>query len=475
MRETDIAIVGGGLAGSTAAAMLGRAGIRATVIDPHTVYPPDFRCEKLDASQVALLKKTGLAEDVLPAAAPDDQAWIARFGRFVGRRRHSQYGIYYDTLVNTMRGVIPASVERIEGKVAGIAVTSERQTVTLSNGEVISARLVILANGLNIGIRHALGIGHEVLSPAHSISIGFDLKPIGRPSFPFRALTYGPEQLGDRIAYLTLFPIGSGMRANFFVYRDMRDPWLKELRRAPRDTLFAALPRLKRLTGDFEVTSFVQIRPVDLYVTPDPKLPGIVLVGDAYCTSCPAAGTGVNKVFADVERLCNVHIPAWLASDGMSETKIAAFYADPEKQASDNYSAAKARFLKALSTDPGIAWRARRWARFLGLYGISRNSGCTGPALRRRCLERHRRHCAGSARHAACGSSGLRRCQGRSSAEAGEWLRQARSNRHRSLSSKSPSPPFPTEPSCRFSSRPNGPAARTQMAGFSRVPRPAFF
>ena len=54
MRQTDIAIVGGGLAGSTAAAMLGRAGIRAVLIDPHPAYPPDFRCEKLDASQVAL-------------------------------------------------------------------------------------------------------------------------------------------------------------------------------------------------------------------------------------------------------------------------------------------------------------------------------------------------------------------------------------------------------------------------------------
>jgi 2-polyprenyl-6-methoxyphenol hydroxylase-like FAD-dependent oxidoreductase len=51
MRQTDVAIVGGGLAGSTAAAMLGRAGLRAVLIDPHQQYPKDFRCEKLDASQ----------------------------------------------------------------------------------------------------------------------------------------------------------------------------------------------------------------------------------------------------------------------------------------------------------------------------------------------------------------------------------------------------------------------------------------
>ena len=47
MRYTDVAIVGGGLAGSTAAAMLGRAGISAVLIDPHVTYPPELRCEKL--------------------------------------------------------------------------------------------------------------------------------------------------------------------------------------------------------------------------------------------------------------------------------------------------------------------------------------------------------------------------------------------------------------------------------------------
>ncbi len=71
MRHTDIAIVGGGLAGSTAAAMLGRAGYDAVLIDPHPAYPPDFRCEKLDSAQVRLFRKTGLADAVLRAATPD--------------------------------------------------------------------------------------------------------------------------------------------------------------------------------------------------------------------------------------------------------------------------------------------------------------------------------------------------------------------------------------------------------------------
>ncbi len=95
------------------------------------------------------------------------------------------------------------------------------------------------------------------------------------------------------------------------------------------------MPGLRKLTGDFEVTDFVKIRPVDLYVTTGHRQAGIVLVGDAFATSCPAAGTGCNKVFTDVERLCNVHIPRWLATRGMGEDKIAAFYDDAVKTACD--------------------------------------------------------------------------------------------------------------------------------------------
>jgi hypothetical protein len=36
--------------------MLGRKGHDAILIDPHKHYPPDFRCEKLDASQIDLLR-----------------------------------------------------------------------------------------------------------------------------------------------------------------------------------------------------------------------------------------------------------------------------------------------------------------------------------------------------------------------------------------------------------------------------------
>jgi 2-polyprenyl-6-methoxyphenol hydroxylase-like FAD-dependent oxidoreductase len=370
MRQTDVAIVGGGLAGAATAAMLGRAGIPAVVIDPHVVYPPDFRCEKLDGSQVRTLRKTGLADAVLRAGTPDGQSWVARLGHLVDKRPGDQHGILYDTLVNSIRAQIPQGTEFIEGKVTGISTSPDRQTINLANEEEISARLVVLANGLNSGLRSKLGMAREDLSKCHSIMLGFDLTPAGGGSFEFPALTYYSERATDQTAYITLFPIGSTMRANFCVYRGMDDPWLSAFRKTPQETLYGVMPGLRRFTGEFAVPGRVHIRPADLYVTRGCLQPGIVLVGDAFATSCPAAGTGTSKVFTDVERLCNVHIPRWLATAGMGVEKIADFYDDPVKRACDTASAAKAFHLRSLSIEAGLPWRARRWGRFMARLGV---------------------------------------------------------------------------------------------------------
>jgi 2-polyprenyl-6-methoxyphenol hydroxylase-like FAD-dependent oxidoreductase len=370
MRYTDIAIVGGGLAGSTTAAMLGRAGISAVLIDPHPVYPPDFRVEKLSGSeQIERLRRTGLAEATFRVATHDGENWIARFGTLLDKRPSQQYGIMYDALVNAIRAEIPAEIESVFSKVIAISPGPERQRLVLSNGEEISARLVVLANGLNVGLRHQLGIERRIISACHSISLGFDLVPVGRAAFDFPALTYFSERPTDRIPYLTLFPIGSRMRANLFVYRQIDDPWLQQMRRAPAQTLKASLPRLCKITGEFETAGDIRIRPADLYVSSGHRQPGMVLVGDAFETSCPVSGTGTDKVFTDVERLCNVHIPNWLATDGMDETKIAAFYDDPVKTACDAWSSAKAYSFRSVSIDDGLYWKAQRWARFMVWFG----------------------------------------------------------------------------------------------------------
>jgi 2-polyprenyl-6-methoxyphenol hydroxylase-like FAD-dependent oxidoreductase len=382
MQRTDVAILGGGLAGSLAAAMLGRAGINCVLVDPHEIYPDDFRCEKFDGPQMTLLHKTGLDGAVLRASTFDGGCWVARFGRVIEKRPGDQYGILYRSLVNTIRGEIPAHVPFVHAKAQAVAAGAERQTVTLAGGAQIDARLVVLANGLSVSLRDSLALTREIVSRCHSVTVGFTIKPRGRSAFDFPALTYYAERPADKAAFITLFPVAAGMRVNLFVYRDLNDPWLRQMRTNPQDTLFALMPHLRPLVGNFSVEDRIQIRPIDLYVTGGHRQAGIVLVGDAFATSCPAAGTGARKVLTDVERLCNHHIPRWLATAGMAAAKIAAFYDDPVKRVCDAFSAGKALSIKDASLSTGLAADLRRRTKFVlqAARGTLRAAFTTGAA-----------------------------------------------------------------------------------------------
>ena len=359
MRETEIAIVGAGLAGSLAATMLGRAGHAVTLIDPFDACRPDFRCEKLEEAHVATLRDARVLDEVLPVTRHYRDIWVARLGRLAEIKPIVEYGIEYGALVNRMRALVPPSVTFVQSKVAGVALSDERQTLTLTNGEKISARLVIGANGV---MGEMVGQRREI-SRCHSVSVGFDVEA---GEWPFAALTYFGEDPAQRVAYLTLFPLPSGFRVNLFVYRELNDPWFKRLRDDPAATIAASLPQLARLTGALKVKGPLKIRPVDLVATDNLLQGGVALVGDAFSTACPVSGTGAAKALLDAERLCNIYVPAWLASPGMGVEKIAQYYNDPDKRRSDAHSLRTSVFAKRAALGEGLLWTAFRWSYFAG-------------------------------------------------------------------------------------------------------------
>lgn len=368
MQTADVAIIGAGAAGSLAAIMLSRAGHSVVLIDPTHPYRPEFRCEKIDYRHAEVLSAAGVLDEVTPAGTRYEGIWLARQGHFIENRPLVEYGIDYDVLVNRLRALLPESVRFIQQKAVGASRSANGPIVHLDSGEEVQARLSIVASGLNNGLFDALGLRREVVSKSHSVSIGFDVVPAAPEGFPFSSLTYYGETPRDRVSYLTLFPIGERMRANLFVYRDGQDPWLKALRQAPEDTLFSTLPRLKAMTGDFTITGGVKFRPLDLVNTRDfEDKTGLVLVGDAFATACPTSGTGAGKAFVDVERLCRMHVSRWLAQDGpIGPDQIAAFYADPDKIASDASSRHISLFAKRLTLDESLSGTLSRWGRYVG-------------------------------------------------------------------------------------------------------------
>jgi 2-polyprenyl-6-methoxyphenol hydroxylase-like FAD-dependent oxidoreductase len=360
----DVAVVGGGLSGTLAAITLGRAGYRVALIDRHAVQPEEFRVEKIGGDRIARFQRLGLADAVAAASRSFGEIVNARRGYILDRTHEPFFGFSYRNFVTAMRAELPAGVDFIVGRVSDLKTGAGRQTVVLHGEPPIAARLIVLATGMGDILRRSLGIERHTIHERQSLTFGFDIRPAGDDAFRYPALTYYGEQVSDGIDYFSLFPVGDEAgdrnRVNLFTFRDHRDPWVKALRGNPKETLVETLPGLTRVLGDFEVVGRVENWIMDLTVARNCRQAGVVLIGDAYQTSCPAAGTGVARLLTDVEQLCLVHVPQWLATPGMGADKIAAFYDDPRKQASDASALAQANYRRNLTVATSPAWRARR-------------------------------------------------------------------------------------------------------------------
>jgi len=361
----EIAIIGGGIAGSSAAVMLGRQGYDVVLIDPHDVFPDDFRCEKFDASQIETITHMGLAKDIFSQCTPIEDVWIGRFGYLVNKMAYPHYGFAYKTVIDAIRAKLPENVRFIQNKVQSVENSKSLQTLQLANDTEISSRLMIVANGLNPGLRKQLGINQKMLSKNHITAIGFDITPSNNNAFEFGSMTYWPEKTSEKMAYFTAFKSGKKFRTNLFGYWEKDDAFLSKLKSEPEIALAQLMPSLNAMIGNFEVKERVHIRPIDIFQTYPENLDGMVFIGDAYSTSCPGAGTGAGKALIDVERLCRHHIPTWIESSDFSSNSLRSFYEDEIKVESDKHNLEAAWFLRSITMEKSLIWGAKRWGRFL--------------------------------------------------------------------------------------------------------------
>ena len=370
--DVDIIIIGAGLGGTSSAIVLAKAGFEVALIDSHAAYPAEFRAEKMGVPHMAKIESLGLAEVVLAHVQRLDDIWVARYGRVVTKVRGPDYAFQYADLVNGLRAVVPGTVRFVVGRVGDIATSDDRQSVTMADGTVLKARLIIVATGLGDSIRSRVSIERVRISRAHSLSLGFDLT-VKPHELTFASLVYYGKGPSDRLAYFTLFPIGDTARVNLYVYRTAGEEWTKQFRQNPTEVLRTLLPGLEHIIPDTTVQGPVAIRSIDLTVAKNYRRSGVVLIGDAFATCCPIPGVGIQKVFTDVEQLTKHHIPVWFGSPGMGADKIGTFYDDAVKLECDARGLAASLYARSLATSPDVRWVARRLRNKVarrGLYAV---------------------------------------------------------------------------------------------------------
>jgi 2-polyprenyl-6-methoxyphenol hydroxylase-like FAD-dependent oxidoreductase len=357
---SDALIVGGGISGTLAATTLGRAGYKVCLIDRYQVYPRDFRAEHLEGAMIELLDRLDVLGDLTHNLFRGETVAVARYGRTFGTAPSLNFGLRYDTLVNRARAALPPNVQVVTGRVTNITATKMIQQICLADGRTLRGRLAILATGLGLRLCRQAGIRRRVLRSGHSLTFGFEIELSDRTPFRNSFLVYQRERIEDRIDYLATFTLGSRTRVNLFTYWDYKEPWTKSFIADPDAGLRQVLPGLEQAVGAYRACGPVEARPIDLYVSENVEVDGVVAIGDAYQASCPATGMGMVRLLTDIEQLCRWHLPRWLETPGMGADKIAAFYRDPVKQACDAKALHDSMYRRAVSTETGVLWDLHR-------------------------------------------------------------------------------------------------------------------
>jgi 2-polyprenyl-6-methoxyphenol hydroxylase-like FAD-dependent oxidoreductase len=355
-----VIIVGAGLAGTAAAIVLGRRGLRVTLIDPRPNFPPVFKAEKIEAPQAAILRKLGLLDFLLPRAGHIREIRGYFKGRHFKTTRTEQYGLYYSDIVNTLRESLPETVEFLEGRVTEIANSPDLQRARLGDGRELTARLVVLACGLNPELLGGLGVKRTTIRMHHSAAVGFTLSRTDGSRFPFDAVTYYSLNPNPGLDYLTLFAFADSMRANLFAFPAEGDQWTRRFLQAPEKELDAAFPKLREAIGEYRIGAKVESSLIHLYRSQGEQPAGVVMIGDAAQNVCPSTGMGLTKVLTDVDVLCSECIPAWLASPGMGAEKLKKYSQDPRKLAIDAEALGAAEYRRKAVSGRSWRWRSHR-------------------------------------------------------------------------------------------------------------------
>jgi 2-octaprenyl-6-methoxyphenol hydroxylase len=169
--EAEVAVVGGGPAGLTAAIALAGAGVPTALIAGHAIRP-DNRTTALLAGSVTALDALGVWADCRALAAPlrtmrivddTDRLWRAPEVRFEAAEISLEafgWNIENRHLVAALqtRAAQITALLRIEDTARAITINADTVTVALAGGGSLTARLIVAADGRRSICRVAAGI-----------------------------------------------------------------------------------------------------------------------------------------------------------------------------------------------------------------------------------------------------------------------------------------------------------------------------
>ncbi len=336
--DTEVVIIGAGLAGTTLAGVCARNNISVLVVDNQKVYPDAFRAEKIEYDQAEQMRKLGIFEYRVPDAGPIGKTINYRMGKRTEFDTVEQYGLKYGDFVNRLRHEFLDNQSLIIGNVTSLDSSYSMQNVYLSDGNKISCKVVVLATGGLSSIASNLRYEKRSNPSLRTYNVGLYIEPENIDSFDFSGFNYFLSPVRDGIDYLTLFKIDDRMRINLFTQLKRNDKNAVNLRKDTLARIKHYFPDLEEQIGKIKAASKTQVFFTDFYRQRNVGESGVVMIADEYQSVCPATGTGLSKVFTDVDVLGNEYLPGWLNTGVPTSHDIIEYYNDKRKAACDKLS-----------------------------------------------------------------------------------------------------------------------------------------
>ncbi len=329
MHNVDIVIVGGGMVGLALAAAFKNSDIRVAVVessvpDQRLSELPDVRVSALSRSSEAVLRNLGAWQGILDRRAVPYQAmevWEQdSFSRIeFDANRLSQPDLGHIVENRVIQLALLDQVEKLDNvslympaRCETLAIGESEAWITLNNGESLSTKLVVGADGANSWVRQQMAIplthwdyGHSAIvanvmtaEPHHSIA-----RQIFTPRGPLAFLPLGVPNLSSIV-------------------------WSTDPLRAERLVTLSEEAFNKALTTEFdarlglvEVIGQRSVFELKMRYARDFVVDRVALVGDAAHTIHPLAGQGVNLGLLDAASLAQEVKLLWGRGDDIGSKR----------------------------------------------------------------------------------------------------------------------------------------------------------
>lgn len=336
----DVAVVGGGMVGAAAALALARAGFSVALIDAREPAAwaasdeVDLRVVGLAPSSIELLDELGVWQAIRSARASAYArmvVWDAENGAtlhfdaaddgrdvlgYIVENSLVQASLWHALDDADVRRIVPAEV-------VSYTMREDRAQLELADGQGVSARLIVAADGAESPLRAMVGIGTHGRDYTQRAIVAHVATARAHESTAWqRFLPTGP---------LALLPLADGRSSIVWSLPDEEATRLLSL----DDDAFADAVGI---ASDFRLGPVVRVSrraafPLRLKLADRYEVGRMVLLGDAAHAVHPLAGQGVNLGLRDVAELRDTLVEARDAGRDIAATHVLRRYARRRRSA----------------------------------------------------------------------------------------------------------------------------------------------